>query len=330
MNILVTGGTGFLGERLAVRLGKMGYHVTAMGRNQAKGKELAGKGIRFIYNDLSIKESTIEHCQGMDYIFHCAALSAPWGKYEDFYASNVIGTKNIIEGAMSARVKRMIHVSTPSIYFKNKERLDVKEEDALPKKFINHYAETKFLAEKEVDEAFKEGLPVITIRPRAIFGPGDTSIIPRLIKVNREGFVPVFNENVTIDLTYVENVVDALLLCMDSPEKTLGQKYNISNGEKVNLHQVLHMLFDELGERLRVKKINVATANIAAKLLKWHSHLLKNGQEPKITNYSITILSKSQTINIEKAKRELGYVPKVSIQEGIEYFSQWWKEEEHD
>lgn len=327
MKVLVTGATGFLGQKLALRLSQIGYEVTGIGRNEQIGQSLADKGIEFIPCSLEDKDSILSLCKQRDYIFHSGALSSPWGRYKDFYNSNVIGTKNIIEGCEKASIKRLIHVSTPSIYFHYDERIDVKETATLPNTFVNAYAHTKYLAEQEIDKAFANGLPVITIRPRALFGPGDNAILPRLIKVCEKGVFPkIGDEDVLVDITYVENVVDSLLLCMNSSEDTLGQKYNITNGVRVNLYSVIEEVMTLLGKEFTYKNLSFKKAFSVATLLEWISKTILFGKEPILTKYTVSVLSKSQTLNIEKAKNELGYTPQVSIEEGIQKFVEWWKE----
>ncbi|QZY54023.1 NAD-dependent epimerase/dehydratase family protein [Crassaminicella profunda] len=326
MNVLVTGGTGFLGERLAMRLISMGYGVTVVGRNKIKGKELEKLGINFIPLDLADQEKTIAVCKNQSYIFHCAALSSPWGRYKDFYASNVLSTKNLIMGIKKWNVKRLVHVSTPSIYFDYTDRLNIPENSPLPKDSVNFYAQTKLMAEKEIDKAYKDGLEVISIRPRALFGPGDTTILPRLIRANNKRFIPLINEGkAVVDVTYVENVVDALLLCMDSDENTLGQKYNITNGEPMMLIELLQKLFDKLNVALRGKNISFEKAYRFAGILEFISKYLLLGKEPTLTQYSVGVLAKSQTLDIQKARKELRYKPRISIDEGLEYFVDWLK-----
>lgn len=325
MKVLITGGTGFLGQALARRLHAMSYQVTVTGRKEAIGNKLAKEGIQFLKANLEDEGAMIQAVNEMDYVFHCGAFSSPWGDYEDFYQTNVIGTENVIEACMRHQVKRLIHVSTPSLYFGRKDRREVKEEDRLPDKFLNHYAETKYLAEQKIDEAHQQGLPVITIRPRAVFGPGDTSIIPRLIKANEQKFVPLVNGGkIPIDLTYVENVVDALLLCMDSEQKTLGEKYNISNGEEMILADVLQKLFLELDIPFHYRKLPYSLVYAAAFLMEKKALIGKSKQEPLLTRYSVTVLSKAQTVNIDKARKELNYLPRITVQEGIKLFSKWW------
>ncbi|WP_129726273.1 NAD-dependent epimerase/dehydratase family protein [Ectobacillus funiculus] len=330
MRMLVTGATGFLGKKLALRLHSLGYEVTAIGRNTEIGSDLERDGITFIPCSLEDKAAIASVCKDKDYVFHSGALSSPWGKYRDFYLSNVIGTKNVIEGSKHAAVKRLIHVSTPSLYFYYNGRQNVKETDSLPRTFVNHYAHTKYLAEQEVDAAHREGFPVITIRPRALFGPGDNAILPRLIKVCEKGMFPkIGGDEVLIDLTYIENVVDALLLCMDSPTYTLGQKYNITNGVRVNLYSVIETVMHRLGREFRYKHISFRKAFMIANVLELLSKTILFGKEPLLTKYTVSVLSKSQTLDIKKATTELGYLPRVSIEEGIQHFVEWWNTHGH-
>lgn len=329
MKILVTGGTGFLGKALARRLVTEGHQVTIIGRNKQIGHQLETEGMTFIQADLNDQAAMIKACHKQDYVFHCGALSSPWGKYRDFYETNVIGTKNIIAGCKKYNIQRLIHVSTPSIYSIYSDREDVKEDALLPEKFINHYALTKYLAEQEIDTAYENGLPVITIRPRAIFGPGDRAIIPRLIKANEKIGVPMIHEGqALIDFTYLDNVVDALLLCMDSPAHTIGKKYNITNDHPMILYDILEKLFNTLHIKWRKRKMNYQFIFRLASVMEFIYKLFMPNKEPILTKYTVSVLSHSQTLNIDAAKHDLGYEPHVSIDEGIQKFTKWWRKKD--
>ncbi|WP_419879225.1 NAD-dependent epimerase/dehydratase family protein [Brevibacillus centrosporus] len=324
--VLVTGGTGFLGQKLATRLQDNGHLVTVIGRNEIAGRYLTDRGIAFVQADITDREAIRHACKGQEIVFHAAAFSSPWGKYTDMYATNVEGTIHTIEGCKAHGVERLVHVSTPSIYFDFEDRLDIKESAPLPRRFANPYAQTKYLAELEIEKAFQGGLATITIRPRGLFGPGDNAILPRLIRANEEKFVPLVNGGkATIDLTYVENVVDALLLCMDSPTRTLGRAFNITNGEPVTMIDVLREVFQRLGMPLRAKQISYREAYAVAWMLELASKTVQGYREPVLTRYSVGVLAKSQTLDISRAKDELGYQPRVSMQEGIELFTKWWR-----
>lgn len=327
MNVLVTGATGFLGRRLVQRLLAEGHKVTAAGRNKAIGRELEGVGAAFLPVSLEDSSAVADACKGQSYVFHCGALSAPWGPYNDFYRSNVLGTRHIVEGCMRHGITRLIHVSTPSIYFQFQDSFGVSEASPLPDKPVNHYARTKRMAEEVVDEAFLSGLPVVTIRPRAIFGPGDKAIFPRLVRANQKRFVPLFREGqIMMDITYVDNCVDALLLCMDSPESTLGRKYNITNGEPIPLIKLLEGVFRLLDMPFHHKAIPYKIAYPLAGIMELASKTLLLGRvEPILTRYTLGTLGFHQTLDITAAREELGYRPAINNEKGIALFAEWWK-----
>jgi len=326
MKALITGATGFLGGALARRLHSMGWHVTALGRNAAKLNQLEDEGVRVLQHDLKDKIAMIAACKDQEIVFHCAALPSPWGNFEAFYQANVIGTRNVIRGCEEQKVKRLVYVSTPSLYFEYSSRVNVKETDELPEP-VSNYAATKILAEQELDEAFARGLATVAIRPRAIFGPGDTVIFPRLIPRLQSGRLPILGDGENIvDLTYIENVVDALLLCAESPANTLGKKYNISNGEPVKIWKLIERICTELNLQPPRRKISYSTANAAATIFELIYTLVPTHPEPPLTRVSVSMMAHSTTLDISAARNELGYQPRVSVDEGVERFLKWWKE----
>jgi nucleoside-diphosphate-sugar epimerase len=323
---LVTGATGFLGGALTHRLNNMGWQVTATGRNPKALATLEAQGIKTVRADLADAEAIAAACREQQIVFHCAALAAPWGRATDFYNANVAGTEHVIRGCEQHMVQRLVHVSTPSIYFRLKPRLNVREDAELPSKPANEYARTKLMAEARIDGAAERGLPVVTIRPRAIFGPGDTTILPRLIARLQRGNFPIIGDGKNIaDLSYVENVVDALMLCATSPSQTLGKKYNISNGQPVVLWDVIRKLADELGFPLSKRHISYAVANGLAGALEIICRILPGQPEPPLTRYTVGIIALSTTLDISAARRELGYQPRISIEDGFMEYIKWWR-----
>ncbi|MFF2155340.1 NAD-dependent epimerase/dehydratase family protein [Paenibacillus chitinolyticus] len=328
MKALVTGATGFLGGNLIRRLLEEGYEVTAVGRNPEAGKRLTQEGAGFVRMDLA-SDDMPEAVRGHELVFHCGAMSSPWGAYRDFYTSNVVGTRQIIRGCMKHGVRRLVNVSTPSIYFDYRDRLGISEEEPLPGRGVNAYAQTKRQAESELDAAHKAGLPVITIRPRGLFGPGDTAIFPRLLRANEEKFVPIFGGGrAFMDVTYVDNVTEALLCCARADKACDGQKYNITNGEPVYVYELLAELFRLLEVPFRARKVPYPAAYGAAAAMEAFAALPFARKEPMLTRYTVALLAFSQTLDISKAERELGYKPRISVAEGIRRFSLWWREQE--
>jgi nucleoside-diphosphate-sugar epimerase len=324
MHVLVTGATGFLGGALVRRLKENGFAVTAFGRNTSAGSNLQAQGARFIQGDLCNAAVVENACLGQQAVFHCGAKVDAWGAYADLYAANVQGTTNIVESCLRHQVPRLIHVSTPSIYFNYQSRLDVTEDAPLPVRQVNAYAATKLLAEGVVDRAQSQGLFTLTLRPRAIFGPGDTQILPRVIQRLEQRRLPVVGDGTTVtDLSYIDNVVDALLLCLDAPATMQGRKYNISNGEPVQLWEKLYALCQQLHCPLPRWRLSYGFSFAMAAILEAAYSALRHNQEPPLTRYTVSLLARSMTLNIEAARRDLGYQPKVSVDEGLDRYVAW-------
>ena len=322
MKIIITGATGFLGKRACEILKEQGHIIIAVGRNATKAPE----GVKFIRADISAPLAP-EIWQGVDAVVHCAAKSSAWGKYADFYRNNVTATQILAKQALKYGVKRFVHISSTSVYFDAKNRKQITEDMPLPKHKINHYAETKFLAEQVISELYKKGLPAIILRPRAIFGVGDRALLPRLIKVNNEKFFPEFTSGggPLTDITYVDNVVEGIICALKAPESCNGQIYNISNGESVLIQKTAKYLVENLGYTYKGKRVPFTLAKIYAFLLEKYYSLFCGGKEPPFTVYSISLIAKDQTFCIDKARRELGYRPRISVKEGLDYVIKNWK-----
>ena len=328
MKILVTGGTGFLGKYSCFFLLKQGYQVGALGRNAKIGEQLKRAGITFHQLDLSDYQQLEQIVSQYDIVVHCAALSSSWGRYRDFYNSNYLATKNICNACIANNIQRLIHISSPSIYFQLKTRLAIKESDPLPKKMVNHYANSKLLAEQQVDQSHQQGLFTVTLRPQAIFGPEDPAIIPRLIKANKRLGIPIFNQGETkIDITYVANVAEAIRLAIIAPHCCNGKKYNISNNQPINLAPFLKRLFKKMNTPFRQIQIPYPIAINLARLLELSHRLFAPNKEPALSKYSVGVLAFSRTLDISKAQQDLNYHPIVSMEQGVDNFCQWWLNE---
>jgi len=316
-NILVTGATGFVGQAVAQRLSQIGFRVTGTGRNLNVGNLLQIHGVRFEPADLREADRIESLCAQQTVVIHCGAKTGPWGRYADYYATNVEGTRNLVKGCLNHGVQRLIHISTPSLYFYHNERLAVREDAPLPSR-LESYAETKRQAEQVIEQAAQQGLTTIILRPRAIFGPGDTTILPRLIKAMQKRQLPIIGAGDTIiDLTYIDNLVEVIVNCLYVGEQCWGGKYNITNGEPIALYPLLTDIASRLGYPPPRWRVSFGIAFMLATMLEALHQRLPNQPEPLLTRYSVTVLAKSQTLNINAAQKELGYRPHISIKEGI-------------
>jgi nucleoside-diphosphate-sugar epimerase len=328
--VLVTGATGFLGGVLARRLALgAGARVTAVGRNPAASerlqRETAGGGLRFLRADLAQPGAAEAACDGQATVFHCAARSSSWGPYADFYRDNVTATQNVIRGCQRAGA-RLVHVSTPSVCFADRPRLNVSETDPLPARQTSHYAATKRLAEQAVAAAVAQGLPAISLRPRVIFGPRDTNLLPRLIQQMEHGRLRIIGDGRNWgDLTYVDNVVDALLLGARAPASLMGRTFHITNGEPVRLWEMIATVCAALGFPPPAGRVPLPAALALAGALELAHAALRRPGEPRLTRHAVRLMALDATLDISAARRDLGYAPRVSLAEGTRRLAEWWR-----
>lgn len=329
--ILVTGATGGLGRNAVRLLLARGVAVRACGRNAGVGAELARQGAHFVALDLALAPPAqlAALLDGVDAVWHCAALSSPWGAEADFVAANVNATGALLEAAGRGGVGRFVHVSTPAIYFDYRHRAEVPE-GFRPARYVNHYARTKAQAEALVQAAVARhpAMRCVILRPRAIFGPHDQVLVPRLDGLLRRGggrLALPRGGAVKLDLTYVDNVVEALWLATTHAALASGSAFNITNHEPVRLREVLHSLFCEaLGRPLRIVALPyplLAAAARAMQALAWLS-----GREPALTPYSLGAISYDMTLSNASASAVLGYRPVVSLAEGIRRTAAWMQQ----
>lgn len=223
---------------------------------------------------------------------------------------------------MKNNVKRLVYVSSPSVYSAKCDRFNIKEGDFDKKNKLNFYIKSKILAENLINKIDNQKLETVIIRPRGLFGIGDTSLIPRLINANKKIGMPLFNQGKNVvDVTCVENVAYSLRLAMEN-EKANGKVYNITNGEPTEFKRILDKLFEELGEKANYRKMNINLMYFVASVIEAFYKLFRIYKEPMITKYTIATLGYSQSLNIEKAKQDLGYIPKITLEEGIKKYAE--------
>lgn len=319
MKVLITGGTGMVGKQLALRLASRGHSVTAVGRNLSAVADVREPGIKFRKMDLESRDEVLAAIAGHEVVYHCAAHSAPWGRYDDFYRANVLGTRHVVEACERHGMQRLIHVSTPSVYFDFSDRFGIKESDPVAEKPCSHYTSTKLQAERVVQDAAQRGLETIILRPRGIFGPEDQVLLPRLLKAIEQKKLPIIGRGDNrIDLTYIDNLVDAMELCLEAPRSATGRIYNITNGEPIVLWDFIRKLVEEIGIPYRPKRTPYALMHGLAWALETHSKHLNQYREPPLTRYTVGLLAKSQTLDISAAREHLGYNPKISMKQGLQ------------
>ncbi len=316
--VLITGATGFLGKYVVDEFADDGWEVTAFGRNEKVGNSLITDNVRFVKGDLASFDEISAAIEGNEYVIHCGAMSTTWGRWKDFYSANVIGTENVARACIDKNVKKLVYVSSPSIYTSKEDRFNIKEDNYDETNELNYYIKSKIMSEKKLAEIAKDKLSYNIIRPRGLVGVGDTSIIPRLLRAGQNNGIPLLNNGCSIvDMTSVENVAYALRLCTIA-ENNDGAVYNITNGEPMEFKVLLDRFFKEMEIQPKYKEMNFARVfRVASVLEKFYLLFNIYDKSPIITRYLACMLAFSQTLDISKARKELNYEPQVTLEESI-------------
>lgn len=327
MSTLVTGATSGLGRNATAFLLAQHEPVVATGRNEAVGAVLSMQGAHFVpVNIVHADDKQINRLlDTVDTVWHCAALSSPWGRQHDFVATNVTATARLARLAAVRGVRRFVHISTPSLYFDYRHRLDVAE-TFCPAHYVNHYASTKAQAEDAILDIAADypATTFVMLRPRGIFGPYDRVLLPRLLRLlhERRGRLPLpRGGEAYLDLTYTENVVHAMQLATTKEGLRSGEVFNITNDEPAALRDVLDTLFSRLGVSCRIGSIPYPLLACAAFVAE--KCTAADAPEPLLTRYGVGALHYDMTLDITKAKDHLGYQPIVSLMDGIEATANW-------
>ncbi|MBD5780888.1 NAD-dependent epimerase/dehydratase family protein [Pelagicoccus sp. NFK12] len=326
MRIGITGATGFLGHHLCRGLQAAGHEVLALGRDGKKGRGLELQGLRFVSVDLQDRQGLVQAFEGLDIVVHAAALSSVWGPYEKFYRINVLGTKNVVEACRKNGIGKLVYISSSSVYFNFRDRFEIAESAALAEPSPSCYTRSKVAAERVIMEA--EGLDWVVLRPRGIFGPGDGSIIPRVLRIARKGWFPLPRKGeVWVDLTYVENLVQLVSLVVKAEPAAWRQVYNVSNGQPVLIADFFDQVMKGIGVCPRKLNTPVWLMKRVGSGVESLARVLGLG-EPPLTRYTVGLLCHDQTLDISNARERLGYVPCCTIEEGVRRTVESMKEAE--
>jgi nucleoside-diphosphate-sugar epimerase len=329
MKILVTGASGFIGGRFARFALEQGLSVRVNGRRAQSVEHLVRRGAEFIQGDLLDPQLVRELCHDVDAVVHCAGAVGVWGRKQDFLLGNVQVTENIVEGCLKQRVRRLVHLSSPSIYFDGQSHLGIKEEQ-VPKRFNNPYAATKYLAEQKVFGAEEFGLEVIALRPRFVTGAGDTSIFPRLLNMQRKKRLSIIGNGLnTVDFTSMDNLNEALLSSLLASGAALGKAYNISNGAPVPLWDAVNYVMRRMQLPQVTRYRSYGLAYTAAAINEGACLLWPGRPEPTLSRLGMQVMSKDFTLDISRARHYLDYEPKVSLWSALDEFCDWWETQQN-
>lgn len=316
---LVTGGGGFLGKAICRLLADRGRGVRSFSRGEYP--DLAKLGVKAFRGDLADTAAVREAIRGCGTVFHAGAKAGLWGDYRQYYRANVEGTRNVIAACRAEGVRRLVYTSSPSVVFAGEDVEGGDESMPYPRRFEAHYPATKAEAEKLVIEANSDSLATVSLRPHLIWGPGDNHLLPRLLERRRAGKLRRLSGPLKkIDTVYIDNAAEAHLLAEEklfAGSPVSGKVYFISNGEPVAVWEMIDRLLAAGGLPPVDRSLSPGLAYAAGAILEAVHALFGISSEPRMTRFLAKELSCAHWFDISAARRDLGYVPKVSIEEGL-------------
>lgn len=327
--VLVTGGGGFIGLALVRELCRQGRTVRVLGRHRYPAAEAAGA--ISLQGDIRKLETVQQATADCDTVFHVAAKAGIWGPFQEYYSINVLGTLNVLAACQKSGVKNLVYTSTPSVVFDGHDLCGADETLPYSSKPLCAYAATKILAEQHVLRHNSEQLRTAAIRPHLVWGPGDNSLIPRLITRGREQSLRIIGDGKNqVDISYIDNVVHAHLLAEENlagKGTAAGHAFFIGQQEPVQLWPWINNFFAEMDIPPVRARIGLKTAKIIGWLLEQGHGIAGSKQEPKMTRFLAEQLAMSHWFSKKKAETLLGYRDQVSAEIGMERLVEWLRQE---
>jgi len=325
MRALVTGGGGFLGGALARKLRERGDDVRVLGRGLYPDLEVMG--IDVFTGDITDLEAVRAACDDRDTVFHVAAKVGLWGRTEDFEAVNVQGTKNVLRACLEFGVKRLVFTGSPSVVFHGGDVEGVDESIPYPESFDSEYSRTKARAEEMVLAANFERLSTISLRPHLVWGPGDRHLLPRILARARAGrLMRIGAENKLVDTIYIDDAVEAHVLAavqLSPLSEIAGNAYFLSAGDPRPVWEIVERMLAAAGLGPVKKTVSKGLAFAAADACEAVWRALRLESEPPLTRFLVSQLTTAHWFDIRAAKHDLGWRPRVRMEDGMARLSQW-------
>ncbi len=326
MHSLVTGGGGFLGRYIVEQLLTQGHTVTILARGRYP--ELQSLGARFVQGSVTDPLAAASACQGVDTIFHVAALPGIWGPWKTYYETNTLGTRIMLDAARNAGASRFIYTSSPSVVFDGKDHLDADESLPYPKDYLCYYPQSKALAEREVLASNGiSGMATCALRPHLIWGPRDNHLIPRLIQRAKAGKIAQIGDGENlVSMSYVENTAAAHLqaaAALNINSACAGKAFFINEPEPVPLWTWVNDILSLAHVSPVKKKLSASSAYKIGAMMEATYKLFHIKHEPLMTRFLALQLSQSHSYRVDAARRDFHYQPLITTQQGMQRLACW-------
>lgn len=323
MRVSVTGGTGFTGAALVERLLDDGHSVSVLDKQPGLiDDELRRKGAEITYGSVADREA-VEHCvKGAEVVMHLAAAFREIGVPDSLYEEvNVSGTRLVAEAALDVGVRKLVYCSTQGVHGHIEEPPGDENSPIAP---ADYYQQTKYEGELILPEYADRGLKYTTLRPTAIYGPGDPGRFLMIYKRAAKGRFPMFGSGRTYyHPVYIDNLVDAFLLAME-PGVGNGEAYIIGDEEFFSLDELVRRVGRAIDVDVSVPRFPILPLIVAGHVCEWLCKPL--GIEPPIFPRRVDWFRQIRAFRIDKAKQELGYTAKVGIDEGLRRTGEWYRQ----
>jgi nucleoside-diphosphate-sugar epimerase len=315
--VFVTGGSGFIGGALIERLRSEGRDVRALARSERAAALVRKRGAEPVMGDLEDPAGLAAGAEGCEVAFHCAAKVEDWGDPADFERLNVRGTQNVIDACRAAGVRRLVHAGTEAALMAGQPLVNVDEGAPLRPDSPALYSSSKAKAEQLVRAADGDGVETVVVRPRFVWGRGDTTLLPALVEMVRSGrFRWVGGGRQLTETTHVDNAVEGLWLAATRGRP--GGVYFVTDGEPVVFREFLSRMLGTQGVEIPDKSVPTGVARAAASAAERVWRLLGRPGSPPLTRFAVWASSQECTIDISRARRELGYRPVTSREAGLQ------------
>jgi len=327
LRCLITGATGCVGSHLAEACVQRGYHVVTLARPNSDVRLLEPLGATIVRGDLCDPQAVRAATAQVDAVIHCAAKVGDWGPASEYRAVNVEGLRLLLEAVKGRPLHRFVHLSSLGVY-EARDHYRTDESVPPPARQKDGYTQSKVECESLAMQYHREaGVPVVILRPGFIYGPRDRTVIPRLMDLlRRKDLIYVGDGSKALNTIYVGNLVDAILLALEKPQ-AIGQIYNLTDDEPVSKRRFLESLADLGGYERPSKSVPLWLAKLLTPVIENSCRLINLKVAPRLTQGRLKFIGLNLDFSVEKAKRELGYQPRVKFEDGIEEAVAWWKQQ---